>query len=209
MRALALVWCVLLAARGASAVCDPSFNANIVEIVYRTFVAGSGAIGVGWPSVCVFLSPLGRCPRFSVDYFTQNTGNLYSLRDRTGGNAGDNIQFIVGGNVNLGWADTGDTLYPSSFKVMSNLADMQWKLYKNYAGTSFPSSSNYAIYFNGGATGYYWDGPLAGGSGRIIAGSPPGNAGVATAPNNNIVVCATPVQGYSGGWTGLAIQATL
>lgn len=78
----------------------------------------------------------------------------------------------------------------------SDLTGTSFKLANNYPGTMFASTSSYNL-----GNGYYWDGPLAGGTGRITTTPPAGAAG-ATSIADSIRMCVSaaylPPSGTSG-----------
>lgn len=177
-----------------SADCPPSFNA-----LYTAFTYATAPDHRSLP-VCIFLG-VGKCPlphlsRVSFVQFLPNSGFngntpgwvplpfVYYNDNRTLGTS--NIATIIGGRLVLPLAEPSPGGSASSFLSM-DAVDNTWfpfKLFNNYPGTFFPSSSNYQI-----RPGYYWDGPLAGGTGLIKAGTAPTTPGIPSAPNNNVVVC--------------------
>lgn len=83
--------------------------------------------------------------------------------------------------------------------AVSDLTGNVWKLYQNYPGTLFSLLSNYNIAMASSSSSYYWDGPLAGGTGLIKAGSLAATAtGVSGAPSNSLVLCTAYPQNHLG-----------
>lgn len=137
-----------------------------------------------WPAtpVCVFLAPKS-CPSTSVGNY--DTANFRENYIYTGANTNRT------GGAHVSWLVGGTTAFQvgSFFWNIGDLTGNVWKLYQNYPGTFFSSASSYQIAMSGGVS-YFWDGPLAGGTGLVKSGTAPATAsGISGAPSHSLVLC--------------------
>lgn len=134
----------------------------------------------GYSGVCVFLAPKS-CPSPSVK---QTPVNYWADPLNTNRTGGSHVAWLGGGYV--------DFFSGGATAAVGDLTGNVWKLYQNYPGTLFASAAYYQIRTNGGTGAYFWDGPLAGGTGLVKAGTAPTTAsGITGAPTNFLVLCTT------------------
>lgn len=169
---LRLAVALFLLVDGALSICPTRYNAKYFEYV----IANSGN---HFP-MCVYLY-VGGC----------TTAAVSSLSSVISGENGITSNYSATGlGANIACA-TGGTCAGQPF--MSH-ARHPWKLAENFPGTFFVNTASYAIFANGVYSGYYWDGPLLGGSGKLIAsaqGSIPFANGVSSGTTDTIFMCTS------------------
>ena len=155
------------------------------------------AVSFTQQNVCVFLA-VKACPGGAVIGMTNFNayGSNSALANKTGGAFGN---WLTGGTTSMTvFTDTQGTSVSPPY-TLSDLTGNVWKLYQDYPGTFFSLLSNYNIAMNGASSSYYWDGPLAGGTGLIRTGSLAATAtGVTGAPSQSLVLCTAYVHNTLG-----------
>lgn len=204
-RAFACVFCAFFArVHRASAVrCG-----GTTKFGYTAQIAAVSSSGAGILEYCAYLS-IGTCSKPAITTAAtqvsgvSNSNTVIFFGDGAARQFGSPIQWINGGSLTSIYTGLRGTMYGVAQASNTNpvtspdMTQFVWKLAYNYPGTFFTSSNSYEIMGGGSSsqtsTGYYWDGPLLGGTGKILpmpgGVMPTAVSGPSSGSTNKLVLC--------------------